>query len=87
MSSAGQVNDSIIEPPKPLITWIREPLFPATVQPIKLSKPMLSVALSCSPQPYYAANPYSLTLQKVVKVSAMEEGHWHLENFLGCTVG
>ena len=49
-----------------------------TVQPIKLSNQMLSVALSCSPQPYYATNPHSLALQKVVKVSATEEGHQYL---------
>ena len=41
---------------------------------------MLSVAFSCSP---HAANPHSLALLKVVKVSAMEEGHQHLENFMG----
>ena len=57
-----------------------------TVQPLKLSKPMLSVALTCSPQPYHAANPYSLALLKVVEVIAMEEGHQHSENFIGCTV-
>ena len=57
-----------------------------TVQPIKLSNPMLSVALSGSPQPYYATNSYSLALQKVVKVSAMEEGHWHLNIVMGYNV-
>ena len=41
---------------------------------------MLSVVFSCSP---HAANPNSLALLKVVKVSAMEEGHQHLENFVG----
>ena len=47
---------------------------------------MLTKALTCSSQPYYASNPYSLALQKVVVVSATEEGHWHSENFMGCTV-
>ena len=51
-----------------------------------ISKPMLSVALSYSPQLFFAANPYSLALQKVVKVSAKEEGLQHSENFMGCTV-
>ena len=57
-----------------------------TVQPIKFSTPMLSVALSCSPKLYHATNPHSLALLKVVKVSATEEGLQHLENFMGCTV-
>ena len=47
---------------------------------------MLSVALSYSPQTYYAANPYSLALQDVVKVSAKEEGYQRSENCIGCTV-
>ena len=42
--------------------------------------------LICSPQLYYAANPYSLALQKVVEVSAQEEGIQHSENVMGCTV-
>ena len=56
------------------------------MQPIKLSNLVLSDALTCSPHPYNAANPCSLALQKVVDVSAMGEGHWHSENFMGCTV-
>ena len=47
---------------------------------------MLSGALTCSPQLNYAANPHCLALQKVVEVIAMEEGHQHSENFMGCTV-
>ena len=35
---------------------------------------------------FYGAIPHCLTLQKVVKVSAIEEGHWHSEHFMGCTV-
>ena len=56
------------------------------MQPIQFSNQMLSDALTCSSQLYYAANPHCLTLLKVVKVSATEEGHQHSENFMGCTV-
>ena len=47
---------------------------------------MLSDALNYSPQLHYAADPHSLSLLKVVEVSAMEEGHQHSENFIGHTV-
>ena len=47
---------------------------------------MLSDALIYSSKLFYATNPHSLALQKVVKVSAMEEGHQHSETFMGCTV-
>ena len=57
-----------------------------TVRPIKLSDLVLSDELTCSPQLYYATIPYSLALQKVVEVNATEEGHWHSENCMGCTV-
>ena len=60
--------------------------YTCTVQPIKCSDQMLSDALTCSPQIYYATNPHCLALQKVVEVSATEEGHQHSENCMGCTV-
>ena len=47
---------------------------------------MLSDALTCSPQLFSTANPNSFALLKVVEVSATEDGHQHLENFMGCTV-
>ena len=49
-----------------------------------------SDALICtnllSYQLYYATNPHCLALHKVVEVIAMEKGHPHSENFMGCTV-
>ena len=57
------------------------------VQPIKFSVPVLAV--SCTRLLNLTSlcrKSHCIALQKVVEVSAMEEGHQHSEDFMGCTV-